>query len=75
MESAGEAQDGTATPVAASVAGAASAPPCPGFASPAAHQEHWPSAVGTSVLTHSFIFSVLPELALKAHVEMLEQPF
>lgn len=29
MESAGEAQDGTATPVAALVAGAASAPPAP----------------------------------------------
>lgn len=40
---------------------------------PAAQQEHWPSALGTSVLIPFFL--VLPGLALKAHVGMLEQPF
>lgn len=75
MENAGEAQDGTATPVAASVTGAASAPPLPRLCLSC-------SAAGALAIscwylcTDSLIyFLVLPELALKAHVEMLEQPF
>lgn len=72
MDGAGEAQRGTATPGAALAAGAAPAHPCLGFASPcpALPTRRWYLSIDSLGY-----FSVLPGPALKAHVEMLEQPF